>query len=179
MHTPQSMAYLSHKFWKRYLLSPKEAGSICKGHVAPCFRIPFSKQDMEFSTSSANSHAVLSLQKWGLGIRWGLPYNSWQIQTTVQKRLVKISPFCKLNCFLNCWPPPKQQQNKAQVPPLCSPVVNIPSEVCTTLHLQQSSLIQGTGIDVNAMPIGCSTISQGLVVLGKHTGWSGCCNGQF
>lgn len=48
--------------------------------------------------------------------------------------------------------------------------MNIPSEVCTALHLQQPRLVQGTGVDVDAVPVGRRAVGQGLVVLGTHTG---------
>lgn len=65
------------------------------------------------------------------------------------------------------------------MPAVCCPAVNIPSDVCTALHLQQPRLVQGTGVDVDAVPVGCTAVGQSLVVLGTHTQGLGGCNVQF
>ena len=45
-----------------------------------------------------------------------------------------------------------------------------PGQVGAALHLQQARLVQGTGVDVNAVAIVCSAVRQSLVVLqNTHT----------
>lgn len=43
--------------------------------------------------------------------------------------------------------------------------VDVPGEVGQTLHLQQSGLVQSTGVDVNAVAVGCRPVSQSFVEL--------------
>lgn len=135
MHTPQSTASLSHKLWKGYLLSPKEAEGICKRQVAPCFRIPFSKQDIEFSTSSANSHAVLRLQKCGLGSGEVCHIYPGKFKPQFRIEWYKSHPFALTANLAVFWTVLPLKKKKIQVPTLCSPATNIPSEVCTAFHL--------------------------------------------
>lgn len=49
---------------------------------------------------------------------------------------------------------------------------NIPGQVGQALHLQQPRLVQGAGVDVDAVAVGGRAVCEGFVIL-RHTDSSG------